>query len=71
MAQPLCKRDWPVLIKLNIDLPYINISRSVMPDSATQWTIARQAPLYPWNSLGKNTRVGCHFLPQGIVQTRD
>jgi len=22
--------------------------------------------LCPWNSPGKNTRVGCHFLPQGI-----
>ena len=32
---------------------------------ATPWTIARQAPL----SMGfssKNTRVGCHFLLQGI-----
>ena len=33
MVQPLCKRDWPGLIKLNIDLPYINISFSVMSDS--------------------------------------
>ena len=22
--------------------------------------------LYPWNAPGKHTRVGCHFLPQGI-----
>ena len=25
----------------------------------TLWTVARQAPL-PWDSPGKNTRVGCH-----------
>ena len=28
---------------------------------ATLWTAAQQAPL-PWDSLGKNTGVGCHFL---------
>ena len=27
--------------------------------------------LSPWNSPGKNTRVGCHFLLQGIFLTRD
>ena len=26
--------------------------------------------LCPWNSPGKNTRVGCHFLLQGIFPTR-
>ena len=25
----------------------------------------------PWDSLGKNTGVGCHFLLQGIFLTRD
>ena len=25
----------------------------------------------PWDSLGKNTGVGCHFLLQGIFPTRD
>ena len=30
----------------------------------TLWTIALQAPL--WDSPGKNTRVGCHALLQGI-----
>ena len=28
----------------------------------TPWTMAHQAPLCPWNSPGKNPRVGCHFL---------
>ena len=31
----------------------------------TLWTTACQAPL-PWNSPGKNTGLGCHFLLQGI-----
>ena len=26
--------------------------------------------LCPWNSPGKNTGVGCHFLLQGIFQTQ-
>ena len=26
--------------------------------------------LHPWNSLGKNTRVGCHFFLQGIFLTQ-
>ena len=35
----------------------------------TPWTIATRL-LCPWNSSGKNTGVGCHFLLQGIVQTQ-
>ena len=33
------------------------------------WTVACQA-LCPWDSLGKNTRVGCHFLLQGIFPSQ-
>ena len=41
-----------------------------MSDSfATPWTVARQAPL-PWNSPGKNTGLGCHFLLQEIFPTQ-
>ena len=36
----------------------------------TQWTIARQAPC-PWDSLGKNTGMGCHALLQENFPTRD
>ena len=36
----------------------------VMSNSVTPWAVARQAPL--WDSLGKNTGVGCHALLQGI-----
>ena len=38
------------------------------PTFATPWTVACQA-LCPWDSLGKNTGVGCHFLLQGILPT--
>ena len=31
------------------------------PTLATPWTVAQQAPL-SWDSPGKNTGVGCHFL---------
>ena len=37
---------------------------------ATPWTIAHQTPLCPWNSIGKNTGVGCHSLLQGIFLTQ-
>ena len=33
---------------------------AVVSDSATPWTVT--GLLCPWNFLGKNTRVGCHFL---------
>ena len=36
---------------------------------ATLWTVALQAP--PWDSPGKNTGVGCHFLLQGSSRPRD
>ena len=32
------------------------------------WTVAHQA--HPWNSPGKHTGVGCHFLLQGIFRTQ-
>ena len=37
---------------------------------ATPWTVACQAPL-SWDSPGKNTGVGCHFLLQGIFLTQE
>ena len=36
---------------------------------ATPWTIAHQAPPQ-WDSPGKNTGVGHHFLLQGIFLTQ-
>ena len=37
---------------------------------ATPWIAARQAPLCPWNSPGKNTGVGSYSLFQGIFLTQ-
>ena len=45
------------------------LSHSVMSDSATPRTVARQAPLST-GFLGKNTGVGCHSLLQGIFPTQ-
>ena len=42
---------------------------SVVSDSATLWTVARQVPC-PWDSPGKDTGVGCHALLQGIFLTQ-
>ena len=36
-----------------------------MSDRATPWTAAHQVPR-PWDSPGKNTGVGCHFLLQCV-----
>ena len=38
----------------------------------TPWTVALQAPLgaCPWDFLGKNTGMDCHFLLQGIFPTQ-
>ena len=35
----------------------------------TLWSVAHQAPLSR-DSPGRNTGVGCHFLPQGMFQTQ-
>ena len=44
----------------------IVLSCSIVSQSATLWTVARQAPLCPWDFPGKSTGVGCNFLLQGI-----
>ena len=36
----------------------------------TPWATACRAPL-SWDSPGKNTAVGCHFLLQGVFQTQE
>ena len=40
------------------------------PTLATPWTVAWQL-LCLWDSPGKNTGVGCHFLLQGILLTQE
>ena len=42
------------------------IVASVMSDFVTLWTAASQAH-HPWDSPGKNTGVGCHFLLHSTI----
>ena len=44
---------------------------SVLSDSLSPRGLQPTMLLCPWDSPGKNTRVGFHFLLQGIFQTRD
>ena len=43
---------------------------SVMSDSLRAHGLQPSSLLYPWNSPGQNTGVGCHFFFQGILQTQ-
>ena len=42
------------------------VSHSVMSDSLQTRGLLGTRLLHPWNFLGKNTGVGCHFLLQGV-----
>ena len=43
---------------------------SVFSDSLRPHRLQPTRPLCPWDSPGKNTGVGCHFLPHGIFPTQ-
>ena len=45
-------------------------SRSVVSDSLWPCGLKHSRLLHPWDSPGKNTGVGCHFLLQGIFLTQ-
>ena len=62
MLQPL----WLFPIKLNRLLPCVYVSRS----SCLTLCIPRDRSFCPWNFSGKNTRVGCYSLLQGIFLTQ-
>ena len=47
-----------------------NVSHSVMSDSLRPCGLYPIRVLGPWNSPGKNTGVGCHFILQGIFPTQ-
>ena len=50
---------------------WVVVSRSVMSDSLQPHGLWPTRLLSPWNSSGKNTGVGCHFLLQGIFLTQE
>ena len=47
------------------------LSRSFMSSSLRPHGLQPARLLCPWNSPGKNTGVGCHFLLQGIFLTQE
>ena len=48
-----------------------SFSHLVMPSSLWPYGLQPARLLRPWDSLGKNTGVGCHALLQGSFQPRD
>ena len=57
----------PLSILLSIKSFSLSLrSHSVMSDSLRPHGLLPTRLLPPWNSPGKNTGVGCHFLLQGI-----
>ena len=46
------------------------LSHSVLSDSLRPHGLQPTRLLCPWNSPGRNTGVGCHFLLQGIFPTQ-
>ena len=46
------------------------LSRSVVSNSATPWTVSSTGSSVHGDSPGKNTGVGCHALLQGIFSTQ-
>ena len=51
---------------------FTDISRSIVQSCPTLWLHGLQSArlLCAWDSAGKNTEVGCHFLLQGIFLTQ-
>ena len=50
---------------------FLLFSRSVMSDSLRPHGLQPASLLCPWDSPGKNTGAGCHFLLQGIFPTQE
>ena len=48
----------------------VSVGRSVVPDSLRPHGLQPTRLLCPWDFLGKNTGVGCHFLLQWILLTQ-
>ena len=47
------------------------LSHSFVSDSLQPHEQQPTRLLCPWDSPGKNTGVGCHFLLQGVFRTQD
>ena len=55
---------------VNEEYKYLSVSRSVMSNFLWPQRLQPTRFLCPWNTPGKNTGVGCHFLLQGIFLTQ-
>ena len=53
------------------DKKCVCVSRSVVSNSLRPHELQPTRLLCPWNSPGKNTGVGCHFLLQAIFPTQE
>jgi len=56
---------------LHLKPSVIVLSHSLVSNSLQPRGLSPTRLLCPWNSLGKNTGVGCHFLLQGIFPTQE
>ena len=55
----------------NFSLSLIRVLNHVMSDSVWPYRLQPARLLCPWDSPGKNTGAGCHFLLQGIFLTQE
>ena len=58
------------LMYSNMNQPHVCYITSVVFDSLQPYGLQPTGLLCPWDSLGKNTAVGCHALLQGIFLTQ-
>ena len=65
----LCTLQWSISVCVCVCVCMLSCF-SHFQLSVALWTVAHQAPC-PLDFPGKNTRVGCHFLPQGIFPTQE
>ena len=59
-----------MFVDLYLPKGIIVLVTQVMSDSLQLYVLQHARLLYPWDSLGKNTRIGSHSLLQGIFLTR-
>ena len=78
----MSKKECPAIINLNVFIGKTDsflitdvcvcvcVSGSAVSNSLWLYGLEPARLLCPWNSPGKNTGVGCHFLLQGIFPTQ-
>ena len=59
-----------LFLALGVHIPWFLRKVVVVVYLESRVWLCNSRPLRPWDSPGKNTGVGCHFLLQGIFQTQ-